>query len=85
MRGRDRIGRMAPETEGESQTMPISAELLEILVCPETKQPVSQAPAEVIPKLATKPIAILLKGCSKVHSERKRKIVRNLYATDFPC
>ena len=53
MRGRDRIGRMAPETEGESQTMPISAELLEILVCPETKQPVSQAPADLIERLNT--------------------------------
>jgi len=32
--------------------MPVSEELLEILVCPETKQPVKPAPAEVISKLA---------------------------------
>jgi uncharacterized protein YbaR (Trm112 family) len=31
--------------------MPISDELLEILVCPETKQPVSPAPADVIERL----------------------------------
>lgn len=33
--------------------MPISDELLEILVCPETKQPVSPAPADVIERLNT--------------------------------
>jgi uncharacterized protein YbaR (Trm112 family) len=32
--------------------MPISEELLEILVCPETKQPVKLAPEELIRKLA---------------------------------
>jgi len=31
--------------------MPVSQELLEILVCPETKQPVAPAPAEVLAKL----------------------------------
>jgi uncharacterized protein YbaR (Trm112 family) len=31
--------------------MSISEELLEILVCPETKQPVSPAPADVIQRL----------------------------------
>lgn len=31
--------------------MPISHELLEILVCPETKQPVAQAPETVIQTL----------------------------------
>ena len=32
--------------------MPVSEELLEILVCPETKQPVTPAPPELISKLA---------------------------------
>jgi uncharacterized protein YbaR (Trm112 family) len=32
-------------------TMPVSEELLEILVCPETKQPVSPASAELLAKL----------------------------------
>ena len=31
--------------------MPVSPELLEILVCPESKQPVAQAPDEVLAKL----------------------------------
>jgi len=31
--------------------MPISEELLEILVCPETKQPVSPAPADLTARL----------------------------------
>ena len=31
--------------------MPIDSELLEILVCPETHQPVSLAPAETLEKL----------------------------------
>ncbi len=31
--------------------MPVSQELLEILVCPESKQPVAQAPDEVLSKL----------------------------------
>ena len=32
--------------------MPVNQELLEILVCPETQQPVAIAPAEVLRKLA---------------------------------
>ena len=32
--------------------MPVSEELLEILVCPETKQPVKPAPEELIRRLA---------------------------------
>ena len=32
--------------------MPVSEELLEILVCPETKQPVKPADAEILHKLA---------------------------------
>jgi uncharacterized protein YbaR (Trm112 family) len=32
--------------------MPVSAELLEILVCPETKQPVHLAPQAVLQRLA---------------------------------
>ncbi len=32
--------------------MPVSQELLDILVCPETKQPVSPASREVLAKLA---------------------------------
>jgi len=31
--------------------MPVSPELLEILVCPETKQPVALAPGELLQKL----------------------------------
>ncbi len=31
--------------------MPVSSELLEILVCPESKQPVAQAPEGVLAKL----------------------------------
>ena len=31
--------------------MPVSKELLEILVCPETKQPVAPAPSDVIESL----------------------------------
>jgi len=31
--------------------MPVSQELLDILACPETKQPVSQAPPELLEKL----------------------------------
>jgi uncharacterized protein YbaR (Trm112 family) len=31
--------------------MPVPADLLEILVCPETKQPVRMAPADVISRL----------------------------------
>ncbi len=33
--------------------MPVSEELLEILVCPETKQPVSPASDDVLTKLAS--------------------------------
>jgi uncharacterized protein YbaR (Trm112 family) len=32
--------------------MPVSQELLEILVCPETKQPVKPAPPELLQQLA---------------------------------
>ena len=32
--------------------MPVSPELLEILVCPETKQPVAPATAEILQKLS---------------------------------
>ena len=31
--------------------MPVSQELLDILVCPETKQPVAPAPADLLEKL----------------------------------
>ena len=31
--------------------MPVSPELLEILVCPETRQPVAEAPADLIARL----------------------------------
>jgi len=31
--------------------MPVSPDLLEILVCPETKQPVSEAPQELLDRL----------------------------------
>lgn len=34
--------------------MPVSEELIEILVCPETRQPVRIAPADVLQQLAAK-------------------------------
>jgi len=44
------VGRSAPETMAP-ETMPISADLLEILCCPETKVPVEMLPAEKLAAL----------------------------------
>jgi uncharacterized protein YbaR (Trm112 family) len=47
--------RREPKASGVEQkeaSMPVSEELLEILVCPETKQPVKPAPQELLRKLA---------------------------------
>ncbi len=42
--------------------MPVSPELLEILVCPETKQPVSPASAELLASLNTRIDAVTLRN-----------------------
>jgi uncharacterized protein YbaR (Trm112 family) len=45
------IAESIPRPEREDTSMPVSPELLEILVCPETKQPVAEAPADLIARL----------------------------------
>jgi len=42
--------------------VPVSEELLEILVCPETKQPVKPASAEVLARLASEAAAGTLRN-----------------------
>jgi uncharacterized protein YbaR (Trm112 family) len=37
--------------EGEGNAMPVSEELLEILVCPETRQPVAAASEDLVAEL----------------------------------
>jgi uncharacterized protein len=40
-------------SRAEDDAMPVSAELLEILVCPETKQPISLAGPDVLARINT--------------------------------
>ena len=58
--------------------MPVSQELLEILVCPETKQPVSPASAEILQKLSTQVAAGNLRnrGGEKVAKAPTEGLVR---------
>jgi uncharacterized protein YbaR (Trm112 family) len=42
-----------PAEGPEEKNMPVSQELLEILVCPETKQPVAEAPDDVLAQINT--------------------------------
>ena len=58
--------------------MPVSEELLEILVCPETKQPVQPASAEVLERLASAVAAGTLRnrGGEKVSHAPKEGLVR---------
>jgi uncharacterized protein YbaR (Trm112 family) len=58
--------------------VPISEELLEILVCPETKQPVEPASAEVLERLASEASAGKLRnrGGEKVASAPTEGLVR---------
>ena len=58
--------------------MPVSEELLEILVCPETKQPVKPAGAEVLERLASAVSAGSLRnrGGEKLESAPSEGLVR---------
>jgi uncharacterized protein YbaR (Trm112 family) len=58
--------------------VPVSEELLEILVCPETKQPVKPASAEVLARLASQVDAGSLRnrGGEKVGSAPREGLVR---------
>ena len=58
--------------------MPVSEELLEILVCPETKQPVIPASAVVLARLANEVDAGTLRnrGGEKVSSAPQEGLVR---------
>ncbi len=58
--------------------MPVSEELLEILVCPETKQPVKPASAEVLEHLASRVAAGNLRnrGGTKLSSAPTEGLVR---------
>ncbi len=58
--------------------MPVSEELLEILVCPETKQPVKPASAEVLEHLASRVEAGNLRnrGGTKLSSPPTEGLVR---------
>ena len=68
--------------------MPVSTELLEILVCPETKQPVALATAECLEKLNQKVRSGALRNRSgeKVEKELTEALVREdgkvLYPVD---
>ncbi|MGI9591822.1 MAG: Trm112 family protein [Myxococcota bacterium] len=58
--------------------MPVSQELLEILVCPETKQPVEPASAELLERLAAAAAAGTLRnlGGEKIASAPREGLVR---------
>jgi uncharacterized protein YbaR (Trm112 family) len=58
--------------------MPVAAELVEILVCPETRQPVSPASAEQLEALNEKVRAGTLRnrGGEKVEKEIREALVR---------
>jgi uncharacterized protein YbaR (Trm112 family) len=68
--------------------MPVSRELLEILVCPETKQPVAMASAEVLARVNEKIRAGTLRnrGGDKVEKELEEGLLRDdgcvLYPVD---
>ena len=68
--------------------MPVNPELLEILVCPETKQPVAQASEEILAKLNEEIRSERLRnrGGKKVKSEISEGLVREdgkiLYPVD---
>jgi len=58
--------------------VPVNAELLEILVCPETRQPVKPAAADVLQKLAAEVAAGTLRnrGGEKVENAPVEGLVR---------
>ena len=68
--------------------MPVSEELLEILVCPETKQPVKPAGADILQKLAADVAAGTLRnrGGQKLETAPTEGLVREdgkiLYPVD---
>jgi uncharacterized protein YbaR (Trm112 family) len=68
--------------------MPVSRELLEILVCPETRQPVAPASAEVLTRVNEKIRAGTLRnrGGDKVEKEIEEGLLRDdgrvLYPVD---
>jgi uncharacterized protein YbaR (Trm112 family) len=68
--------------------MPVSRELLEILVCPETRQPVAMASAEVLARVNEKVRAGTLRnrGGDKVEKEVTEGLLRDdgrvLYPVD---
>ncbi len=68
--------------------MPVSRELLEILVCPETRQPVTMASAEVLARVNEKVRAGTLRnrGGDKVEKEVAEGLLRDdgrvLYPVD---
>jgi uncharacterized protein YbaR (Trm112 family) len=66
--------------------MPVSDELLEILVCPETKQPVSLAPAELLARLNERIRAgdLRNRGGEAVKKELAEGLVREDGAVLYP-
>ncbi len=66
--------------------MPVSQELLEILVCPETKQPVAPAPDELLERLNAKIRAGELRnrGGAKVEAELAEALLREDGALLYP-
>ena len=66
--------------------MPISSELLEILVCPETKQPVALAGEEILAQLNEKVAAgsVRNRGGDKVEKPITEGLVREDAAVLYP-
>lgn len=66
--------------------MPVSSELLEILVCPETKQPVTLAGEEILARLNEKIAAgnVRNRGGDKVEKPITEGLVREDAAVLYP-
>ena len=66
--------------------MPISSELLEILVCPETKQPVALAGEEILAQLNEKVAAgsVRNRGGDKVEKPITEGLIREDAAVLYP-
>jgi uncharacterized protein YbaR (Trm112 family) len=66
--------------------MPVSPELLEILVCPETKQPVAPAPAELLERVNQRIRAgeLRTRGGNPVAGELREALVREDGAVLYP-